>query len=41
MDIATGRVGELPTLEKRLRELEEAGTVDGPEYLEAHAKHDA
>ncbi len=29
MDIATGRVGELPTLEKRLRELEEAGNVEG------------
>ena len=28
-------------MEKRLRELEEAGAVDAPEYLEAHAKHDA
>ena len=31
----------LPALEKRLHELEKAGTVDGPEYLEAHAKHEA
>jgi ATP-binding cassette subfamily F protein 3 len=41
LDIATGRAGEVPALEKRLRELEKAGTVDGPEYLEAHAKHEA
>ncbi len=41
MDVATGRAGEIPALEKRLRELEQAGTVDGPEYLEAHAKHEA
>jgi ATP-binding cassette subfamily F protein 3 len=41
MDVATGRAGELPALESRLRELEEAGTVDGADYLEAHAKHDA
>jgi ATP-binding cassette subfamily F protein 3 len=41
LDIATGRVGELPELERRLRELEDAGTVDGAEYLETHAKHDA
>ncbi|MDB6151919.1 MAG: transporter related [Chthoniobacteraceae bacterium] len=41
MDVATGRAGELPELEKRLHELETAGTVDGPEYLEAHAKFDA
>ncbi len=41
MDVATGRAGELPALEKRLHELETAGTVDGPEYLEAHAKHEA
>jgi ATP-binding cassette subfamily F protein 3 len=41
MEVATGRAGELPELEKRLRELEQAGTVDGPEYLEAHAKHEA
>ncbi len=41
MDVATGRAGEIPALEKKLRELELAGTVDGPEYLEAHAKHEA
>ena len=41
LDIATGRAGEVPALEARLRELEKAGTVDGPEYLEAHAKHEA
>jgi ATP-binding cassette subfamily F protein 3 len=41
LEVATGRAGELAALEIRLRELEEAGTVDGAEYLEAHAKHDA
>jgi ATP-binding cassette subfamily F protein 3 len=41
LDVATGRVDELPRLEKRLHELEAAGKVSGPEYLEAHAKHDA
>src|SRR5436190_16873336 len=41
MDVATGRAQEIPALEKRLHELEKAGTVDGPEYLEAHAKHEA
>jgi ATP-binding cassette subfamily F protein 3 len=41
LDVATGRVDELPRLEKRLHELEAAGDVSGPEYLEAHAKHDA
>jgi ATP-binding cassette subfamily F protein 3 len=41
LDVATGRAGELPTLEKRLAELEAAGQVDSPEYLEAHAKHEA
>ncbi|MDB6149409.1 MAG: abc transporter [Chthoniobacter sp.] len=41
MDVATGRADEIPALEKRLKELESAGTVDGPEYLEAHAKHEA
>ncbi|MEY2599309.1 MAG: hypothetical protein RLZZ142_1568 [Verrucomicrobiota bacterium] len=41
LDIATGRAGEVPALEKRLRELEKAGTVEGAEYLEAHAKHEA
>ena len=41
IEVATGRVGELPLLEARLRDLEEAGAVDVPEYLEAHAKFDA
>ena len=41
LDVATGRVDELPRLEKRLHELEAAGDVAGPEYLETHAKHDA
>ncbi len=41
MEVATGKVGELPRLEKRLHELEAAGDVASPEYLEAHAKHDA
>ena len=41
LDVATGRVDELPRLEKRLHELEKAGDVLSPEYLEAHAKHDA
>ena len=40
LDVATGRVDELPLLEKRLHELERAGNVSCPEYLEAHAKHD-
>jgi ATP-binding cassette subfamily F protein 3 len=41
LDVATGRVDELPHLEKRLHELEAAKDVSCPEYLEAHAKHDA
>src|SRR5471032_1935493 len=41
MDVATGRAGELPALEARLKELEAAGDVSSPEYLEAHAKHEA
>ena len=41
LDVATGRVDELPQLEKRLHELEKAGDVSSAEYLEAHAKHDA
>jgi ATP-binding cassette subfamily F protein 3 len=40
LEVATGRVDELPQLEKRLHELEKAGDVSSPEYLEAHAKHD-
>ena len=41
LEVATGRAGELPRLEKRLKELEAAGSVDSPEYLESHAKFDA
>ena len=41
IDVATGRLDELPALEKKLRALEETGAVDAPEYLEASAKHDA
>ncbi|MEN9573357.1 MAG: hypothetical protein RL514_1212 [Verrucomicrobiota bacterium] len=41
LDVATGRVEELPRLEARLHELEKAGDVSSPEYLETHAKHDA
>jgi ATP-binding cassette subfamily F protein 3 len=41
LDVATGRVDELPRLEKRLHDLEKAGDVSSPEYLESHAKHDA
>ena len=41
LEVATGRAGELPALEKRLHELEKAGAVESPEYMEAHAKHEA
>ena len=41
LDVATGRAGEIPALEKLLKELEEAGTVDGSEYAEASSKHTA
>ena len=41
LDVATGRVEELPRLEKRLHELESAGDVSSPEYFEVHARHDA
>ena len=40
LDVATGRVEELPQLEKRLHELEKLGEVHTPEYMEIHAKHD-
>jgi ATP-binding cassette subfamily F protein 3 len=40
LDVATGRVDELPRLEKQLHELERSGDVSSPQYLEAHAKHD-
>lgn len=41
LDVATGRVDELPQLEEKLRKMEAAGDVSSPAYLEAHAKHDA
>jgi ATP-binding cassette subfamily F protein 3 len=41
LDIACGRAGELQALEKQLAALEAAGNVEGAEYLEAHAKHEA
>ncbi len=41
LEVATGRADEVEQLEKRLHELEAAGAVSGPEYMEAHAKHDA
>ena len=41
LEVATGRSVEVPRLEQRLKELEAAGNVAGPEYMEAHAKHDA
>ncbi len=41
MDVATGRAGEVPRLEAVLAELEKAGDVESPAYLEAHAKHEA
>jgi ATP-binding cassette subfamily F protein 3 len=40
LEVATGRT-TLPQLEQRLKELEDAGDVSSPEYLETHAKHDA
>ncbi|MEI6076167.1 MAG: ABC-F family ATP-binding cassette domain-containing protein [Verrucomicrobiota bacterium] len=41
LEVATGRVDEVPRLEQILHELEAARNVSCPEYLEAHAKHDA
>jgi len=40
LDVATGRVEELPHLEKHLHDLEKAGDVSSPDYLETHAKYD-
>jgi ATP-binding cassette subfamily F protein 3 len=40
LQVATGRTN-LTELEQRLAELEKAEAVSTPEYLEAHAKHDA
>ncbi len=41
LDVATGRAGEVEELEKKLHGLEQAGDVSSPDYLEAHAKHEA
>ena len=41
LEVATGRVEEVPRLEKRLHELEAAGDVASAEYMETHAKYDA
>jgi ATP-binding cassette subfamily F protein 3 len=41
LEVATGRAGEVPALEKKLHALEAAGAVDSPDYMEAHAKHSA
>jgi len=41
LEIATGRAGEMERLEAKLKELENAGTVDVPEYYEAQGKFDA
>jgi ATP-binding cassette subfamily F protein 3 len=41
MEVATGRARHLPDLERRLRELEAQGETSTPEYLEAHAQHEA
>src|SRR5688572_18325535 len=40
LQVATGRTS-IAELEKQLAELEKADAVSTPEYLEAHAKHDA
>ncbi len=41
LEIATGRAGDLETLESLLRSHEKAGTTDDPVYFEAQAKFDA
>ncbi len=41
LDVATGRAGDLESLEKRLAELEAAGDVASAEYQEATNKHTA
>jgi len=41
LDLATGRAGEIPALEAKLKELEAAGDVESADYMEAHAKFDA
>jgi ATP-binding cassette subfamily F protein 3 len=41
LDIAVGKAGEMERLEAILKEHEDRNDVSSPEYLEAHAKHDA
>ena len=41
LEVATGRVGTIPSLEATLRQLEKAGTCDCMEYYEAQTKFDA
>ena len=41
LDIATGRAGDLAVLEEKLHALEKIGDCESPEYMEAHAKHEA
>jgi len=41
LEIATGRAGEIPALEKTLRELETRGEIDSPAYNEASMKFEA
>jgi len=41
LEIATGRAGQMQELEAKLKELEDAGTVDVPAYYEAQGKFDA
>ena len=41
LDISMGRHGQLQELEATLKRLEDAGTVDIPEYLEADGKFNA
>ncbi|MGY8686811.1 MAG: ABC-F family ATP-binding cassette domain-containing protein, partial [Verrucomicrobiales bacterium] len=41
LEVATGRAGELEGLEKRLRDLETDGNVEGAEYMECQGKYDA
>ncbi|NNE90957.1 MAG: ABC-F family ATP-binding cassette domain-containing protein [Verrucomicrobiales bacterium] len=41
LEVATGRAGQMKTLEETLKKLEDAGTVDVPEYFEAQGKFDA
>ena len=41
MDVATGRAGEVPRWRSSCTSWKKPGRVSGPEYLEAHAKHEA